>query len=92
MRPSQVLLRDVGGLGDAVDAAGKQLHRAGRKGNITVRDSKNRTFHEIPVHAGRHEHLKIWINDERPARPGAGSPALLLHQPWVDHMSRLVFI
>lgn len=47
---------------------------------ITVRAGRNRTYREVPVHAGLHEHLKLWINDERSAWPGADSPALLLNQ------------
>jgi site-specific recombinase XerD len=51
-----------------------------RKGVITVRAGKNRKYLEIPVHTSLHEHLKLWINDERPSWPGADSLALLLNQ------------
>ncbi|GAA2645286.1 site-specific integrase [Paractinoplanes durhamensis] len=32
------------------------------------------------MHTRLHEYLELWINDERPAWPGADSPALLLNQ------------
>ena len=62
----------------ALDTGDVQL--SARKGMITVRAGKNRKYREIPVHTSLHEHLKLWINDERPGWPGADSPALLLNQ------------
>jgi site-specific recombinase XerD len=67
-------------LGEVVALDLDDVQLSARKGVITVRSGKNRKYREIPVHAGLHEHLKLWINDERLAWPGADSPALLLNQ------------
>ncbi len=67
-------------LGEVVALDTGDVQLSARKGVITVRSGKNRTYREIPVHPGLHEHLKLWINDERPAWPGADSQALLLNQ------------
>jgi site-specific recombinase XerD len=67
-------------LGEVVALDLDDVQLSARKGLITVRAGKNRKYREVPVHAGLHEHLKLWINDERPAWPGADSPALLLNQ------------
>jgi integrase/recombinase XerC len=60
-------------LGEVVALDEVQL--SARKGVITVRDGKNRKYRAIAVHAGLHEHPKPRVNDERPAWPGADSPA-----------------
>jgi site-specific recombinase XerD len=57
------------------------MQLSARKGLITVRAGKGGRYREIPVHAGLREHLVLWISDERPSWPGAGtSPALLLNR------------
>ena len=67
-------------LGEVVALDVDDVQLSARKGVITVRSGKNRKYREVPVHAGLHEHLKLWINDERPDWPGADGPALLLNQ------------
>ncbi len=62
----------------ALDVADVSL--SARKGHVVVRSGKGGRYREIPLHPELREQLGIWINDERPAWPGAATnPALFLN-------------
>lgn len=67
-------------LGEVVALNCTDVTLSARKGLITVRAGKGGRYRQIPVHAVLREQLALWINDERPAWPGAAGPALILNR------------
>jgi integrase/recombinase XerC len=67
-------------IGEAVALDIADVSLSARKGLIVVRSGKGGRYREIPLHPELREHLAIWMNDERPAWPGADeSPAVFLN-------------
>ena len=68
-------------LGETVALNTTDVHLSARKGLIVVRSGKGGSYREIPVHAQLRAELALWINEERPAWPGAQTnPAVILNR------------